>query len=633
MTKIKNKKGGSLNLSASAVSTWEDCPRKWGFSYIERLEPAKSESLTIGIAVHDAAEKYLQSGIPPEDAKTNRWWRILQPGLDLLPSPVVAGEGLPGWHVETWLTDQTCGPLDVKGKIDYWQHTDEGLTIGDWKTTKDPRWRWSKTPDELADLTQPLLYAYCVGQDHGRPSRLDFQHINLRVKGAPAAMDVWAYDVSWDAVDERWGKLVETSEDMASYATIENISALDLPPNIKSCKKYGGCPHAAYCPASHINRHRPLTPAQQQQLVQQSNYNPNNRSTPMADLAALRASLGLNNTPTSDQPTSDQPPAPAQTPAQTPAEAAAEVMEAIRPAVSLGIPRRQLFSACDAKGVPPRVVIQGLKLKELGNLYVTETPQESPDEAETSQALDDVSESTNPAEPTQDKDAPATGGFPFVGLGKDNPAVEAVIKLLNGERRGPVSLHPERTLKDAAKSAVNVRRMGSKRWASIRDAAMQAAGIEELRPNVPPRRVVALSAFSSPPTPDDAPEAPEPPDKEDTNKMQMHELGKKKAANTPSRVEGFVDCNPSGESTTSIIQVLQQHMEQVERDQGVAHYSNVAYNEGTKLVVGLFKQRIQEEGPQGLPSLISVDSRHPLSSNVIEVLERAKFTRVIRGKG
>jgi hypothetical protein len=74
-------------------------------------------------------------------------------------------------------------------------------------------------------------------------------------------------------------------------------------------------------------------------------------------------------------------------------------------------------------------------------------------------------------------------------------------------------------------------------------------------------------------------------------------------------------------------------MEQVERDQGVAHYSNVAYNEGTKLVIGLFKLQLQEHGPNGLPSTLTVDSRHPLASSVIEVLERATFTRIIRGNG
>ena len=645
MSKIKNKKGRSLNLSASAVSAWEDCPRKWGFSYLERLETPKSESLEIGLAVHDTAEAYLLSGEVPDNSETNRWWRILQPGLDLLPSPVVEGEGMLGWSIETWLTDTMCGPLSVKGKIDFWQHTEDALIIGDWKTTKDSRWRWSKTPDQLADLTQPLLYAYSLGEEHGRPPRLDFQHINLCVKGSPSAMDVWARDVSWDAVDERWGTLVQTAKDMASYAIIENIMAVDLPPNIKSCKKYGGCPHAAYCPASHINRHRPLTPAQQQKLVQQSTYNPDNRSTPMADLAALRASLGLNKptpTPAKSSKASlrseeqelikrqQEAMAAEQSRTQTPAESAAEVMEALRPAASLGIPRKVLLSACDAKGVPPRVVIQGLKLQEFGDMYLVELPPEStPDEVATSQAMDDMSESMNPvtptAEPVQDKDA---------------PAVAAVVAHFN---HGYTGDQRTRMLKAVAKEALGVKRMGSKRWAAILDAATKEAQgahtvwtVKQDDPPPPPRRIVDV------PQPEQQPEEEmpkllntnAPADTLDTTKEQVQELGKRIMSPQPcNKVEVFVDCAPSGENTTSIIQVLQQHMEQVERDQGVAHYSNVAYNEGTKLVVGLFKQHIQEEGPTGLPATIAVDSRHPLASSVIEVLERATFTRVIRGRG
>ena len=660
MSKVKNKKGGSLNLSASAVSAWEDCPRKWGFSYIEKIETPKSESLAIGIAVHDMAEEYLLSGLPPADPDTNRWWRILEPGLEFLPSPVVEGKGMVGWQVETWLTDQMCGPLDVKGKVDFWRIEDDGLFICDWKTTKDATWRWSKTPDQLADLTQPLLYAHCLAAEHGRPPRLDFQHINLCVKGEPSAMEVWARDVSWDAVDERWGKLVETAEDMASYANMKDISALDLPPNIKSCKKYGGCPHAQYCPASHINRHKPLTPTQQQQLVQQSNYNPDNRSTPMADLAALRKSLGLNRKTNNYSKPVDKPTPKEQS---SPAQAAAEVAEALRPAIDLGIPEAQLLKACEAKGVPAPVIVAGLKLAKvttaIGPVYMSQGAasdlvedgfQEGEDLGyeSTNDAMDELSESLQELDQViacieESEPAPVPE---LVSLGKDAPGAEAVVDMMlsHNETR-------EEVLKHAAKDALGIRRLGSKRWSRIFDKAKSFVGhcndidkaVAIKRAELPPssevkaeegkREEVLLGPkLRVAPSQDDDNYVPanqlEPQAKQVTEPERTLESIGMKAV---KRIEVFIDCTPSGEGTSSLTQVLAPHMEQVERDQGVAHYSNVAYNEGTKLVVGLFKLQLQEQGPDGLPPTITVDSRHPLASSVIEVLERASFTRIIRG--
>jgi hypothetical protein len=650
MSKVKNKKGGSLNLSASAVSAWEDCPRKWGFSYIEKIETPKSESLAIGIAVHDMAEEYLLSGTPPDDHETNRWWRILEPGLEFLPSPVVKGKGMVGWQVETWLTDQMCGPLDVKGKVDFWRIEDAGLFVCDWKTTKDSTWRWSKTPDQLADLTQPLLYAYCLAAEHGRPPRLDFQHINMCVKGEPASMEVWARDVSWDAVDERWGKLVETAEDMASYANMKDISALDLPPNIKSCKKYGGCPHAHYCPASHINRHKPLTPAQQQKLVQQSNYTPDNRSTPMADLSALRASLGLNRKTNNYSKPVDKPTPKEQS---SPAQAAAEVAEALRPAIDLGIPEAQLLKACEAKGVPAPVIVAGLKLAKvttaIGPVYMSqgaasdliEGDYETPDTGyadyeNTTEAMDELSEALQEPAPVPE----------LVSLGKDAPGAEAVVDMMlsNNETR-------EEVLKHAAKDALGIRRLGSKRWSRIFDKAKAFVGhCNDLD------KAVAIKRAELPPVSEVkaeegkreevllGPKLPLAPSLDEDNYVPAKQLEPQaKQVTEPERtlesigmkavrrIEVFIDCTPSGEGTSSLTQVLAPHMEQVEKDHGVAHYSNVAYNEGTKLVVGLFKMQLQEQGPDGLPPTITVDSRHPLASSVIEVLERASFTRIIRG--
>ncbi len=257
----------------------------------------------------------------------------------------------------------------------------------------------------------------------------------------------------------------------------------------------------------------------------------------------------------------------------------------------------------------------------------------------TNDAMDELSESLQEPAPVPE----------LVSLGKDAPGAEAVVDMMlsHNETR-------EEVLKHAAKDALGIRRLGSKRWSRIFDKAKEFVGhcndldesVATKRAELPPAsEVMAEEAKRSEVL--EGPRLPVAPAVEDDNYIPANQLKPqaKQVAETPTteetlesigmkavkRIEVFIDCTPSGEEAHSLTQVLAPHMDQVERDQGVAHYSNVAYNEGTKLVVGLFKLQLQEQGPEGLPTTIVVDSRHPLASSVIEVLERASFTRIIRG--
>ena len=369
----------------------------------------------------------------------------------------------------------------------------------------------------------------------------------------------------------------------------------------------------------------------------------------MADLAALRASLGLSRKNNNYNKPINKP----ETNPPSPAEAAAEVAQALRPAIELGIPEAQLLKACEAKGVPAPVIVAGLKLVKvttaIGPVYMTQSAasdlidgdHETPDTGyadyeSTNDAMDELSESLQEPAPVPE----------LASLGKDAPGAEAVVDMMlsHNETR-------EEVLKHAAKDALGIRRLGSKRWSRIFDKSKEFLAnnydlsdtldkeVATKRAELPPAsEVMAEEAKRSEVL--EGPRLPVAPAVEDDNYTPANQV-----AETPTpeetlesigmkavkRIEVFIDCTPSGEEAHSLTQVLAPHMDQVERDQGVAHYSNVAYNEGTKLVVGLFKLQLQEQGPEGLPTTIVVDSRHPLASSVIEVLERASFTRIIRG--
>lgn len=278
--------GKPVTISWSGIETWRDCQRKWAYGYIERKRTPNAATET-GSKVHDLAEMYLKGTLPWDPATEEvpdewlRYWRILEPGLLYAPTPEEVAAA--GWGVETWIDQVQCGPLTLVGKVDI--HHDPTTKIVDWKTTGDKDYRWSKTPKELAEHGQPLLYAYGIHHEDP-PSALHFQHINMVTKGKPQAMEVWAYDVPWERAVEEFEKAKLIAQEM--YDVAKDYSTADtVPANEGACRKFGGCSHAQYCRASPINRNlvdkTPITKG----VTVQNTVNASDR------IAALRAKLGI----------------------------------------------------------------------------------------------------------------------------------------------------------------------------------------------------------------------------------------------------------------------------------------------------------------------------------------------------
>lgn len=292
---IKNKKGGDLRISASAIETFNDCKRKWWYGYVERIRGPKSPAAERGDKIHDLAERYLKGEVDEEELEGEdaKWFRYLEPGLPFAPSPEEVAEG--AWGVEDWV-EEPCGPLNFVGKVDFYTKPLgarlDPPVIGDWKTTSNKRWRWSKTPSQLWAFLQPRVYAYALHKDDP-PKSVDFQHVNLQSQGVPDAMEVWAEDVPWQEILDTWEEVTKVAEQMAAIAT-NNEEPTDVNPNTKACKKYGGCEYADMCPASPRNR---VTPNIQQVEIEPMPIN----EDLAAKRAALRAKLGL--APAAAQPT------------------------------------------------------------------------------------------------------------------------------------------------------------------------------------------------------------------------------------------------------------------------------------------------------------------------------------------
>jgi hypothetical protein len=73
------------SISASQISNYRDCPRKWWYQSVLGLPTPQNASAALGEAVHAQLEKYLNDGDYPDTSKTAG--RIAEAGLNLLPAP------------------------------------------------------------------------------------------------------------------------------------------------------------------------------------------------------------------------------------------------------------------------------------------------------------------------------------------------------------------------------------------------------------------------------------------------------------------------------------------------------------------------------------------------------------------
>jgi len=568
--------GKPLRISVSAADTFEDCPRKWFYSYYLRLDRPPSQSLIVGNAVHDKAEKYLKGELSPEDCD-DRWWRTLEPGLEFLPDDHSLGQGMPGWTVENWLKGM-CGPLAFSGKVDFWKYQDGQLTVSDWKTTGDPSWRWAKTPSKLAALRQPLVYSSYLAQDYlaGQDiTRLEFQHIYLSTKGEPKAMDVWAHDVSWSAVTDARGALEEMASEMAFLAE-GSPEAEDITPNMKACRKFGGCEWADRCPASPQNRNQHI-PFQSLGLFSQTTTE---TTESMSKLDDIYAKLGL---PTDNNKTPEPIAAPEVLSPSAPS--ATDVVAALRPLLETTghIPSDFLEAQAHAAGVMPYEVMTALGVRKDGLNYVPKV-------------VLDIGVNKPFDEHTRDAFAGET-------ITRKAMTEEEVVAGL-AERFSSVDSDEAKAY---IKKALSIKRLSKSRLSRIGEALAALKG--EPEPVVEPEPS---------PTEDCCPDpSPECCDEE----IVLPEL---------ALVEVFVDAVPDGGGAVPIEYVMAPIFAQVEKHFGVPHWSIPKYNEGGNDALGLFSQQLFD-GSLELPPMVLVDSRHPLASRIVEVLNRREDTRVIRG--
>lgn len=234
--------GGPKQISASALSTFDLCPRKWGWKEIAGIKPEPNASAAFGTAVHDQIERYYRDG-RPFDLRTPEGETALA-GHHLLPA-----RG-PEVEVERPFT-LLWGGISFGGRKDLEIHG----TVFDHKTTKDLR--WAKTPEELATDYQSVIY----GVEHMVRRGLDrvgLRWVYYRTRAPHKAMAVdLAIGLQDEATQATMARAVERGRVMLRLID-QCKDPLELPPVGDACAAYGGCPHQARCNLTNGERLRSI---------------------------------------------------------------------------------------------------------------------------------------------------------------------------------------------------------------------------------------------------------------------------------------------------------------------------------------------------------------------------------------
>ncbi len=242
------------HISPSSASSYQQCPRRWQFRYVDRLPDPPTEAAVTGTFAHMVLEKLMQE--LPENRTVERakklareLWPSMENSRDYQQLNLDDAQGLAfrknGWQAITGLWDVeepdkvevAATEQDIKvaingvpfrGIIDRVDATDKGLVITDYKSGKAPSERFSANY-----TTQMLLYAAALGELQGRqPVKAQLLYLGQKV------VDV---EITAENLEEATTKLRKTWLKIMNSCTTQKFEA-------SPSALCGWCPFVAHCP-------------------------------------------------------------------------------------------------------------------------------------------------------------------------------------------------------------------------------------------------------------------------------------------------------------------------------------------------------------------------------------------------
>lgn len=227
-------------VSPSQIKTWGECPRKWGFRYIDGIETPQNKAAALGSTVHSILESWLRDGVPPDE--NTRAGKIAAGGLRFLPAP---GEAE---HVEWSMMFDFEGIL-FRGIVDLVFEDEDGPVVSDHKTSSDPA-RWGLSPPEMPRDVQALTYSIGVLDLTGADA-VGLQWTYFPTRGSPTNGFPVSARITKGTADKNFREIVFPAAsaivDTMDRHKRDGIKANDLAANPAACGNFGGCPFAVYC--------------------------------------------------------------------------------------------------------------------------------------------------------------------------------------------------------------------------------------------------------------------------------------------------------------------------------------------------------------------------------------------------
>ena len=270
------------HVSASQISTFRECPRKWYFDKIVRLPRTSTSATELGSRVHAVLEAYLRGEVESIDT-SDEVGQIAASGLGYLPPVSSVLEIERSLEGDMALDD---APVPVQGYVDVIDARSNEIL--DHKTTSSQR--YIKTQKELRDNVQMIMYATAYLRRFPQESHVTLTHIYYGTKKR------WSkkvsVKVSREHVESQWSAIKETITQMIEVSRADNAG--DAPTCYEACDNYGGCPYRGQCfraPSYLPHTDTENTPTQ-----------PTQETTNMSNMSREERLRALGGTPTQTPP-------------------------------------------------------------------------------------------------------------------------------------------------------------------------------------------------------------------------------------------------------------------------------------------------------------------------------------------
>lgn len=240
---------GTHKFSPTKITTFLECPRKWAWKYVAKIESPSGAGAELGTRVHAVLEAYLRDGKMPDHVADPQAAKIASSGLHLLPAPKTPGMLL---EKEFHFLSPRTGFV-YHGLKDFQLPPGAGLKalelagdapiVGDHKTTKSIS-EYAKTREDLLFDAQSGLYgADLIARFQSKS--VDLAWVYYQTQGANRA-----HPTTVRLESEHAARVFDAVEGVATEmatALQAKREPLALAPNPTACNAYGGCPHRHRC--------------------------------------------------------------------------------------------------------------------------------------------------------------------------------------------------------------------------------------------------------------------------------------------------------------------------------------------------------------------------------------------------